>query len=73
MYRNTIPVIRKSPLTDQVVQELTKQILSGALAPGTLLKQGALAQQLTVSRTPLREAMRVLLADGLEVQLQECA
>ena len=68
MYRETIPVVRKSPLTDQVVQELTKQILSGALAPGTSLKQGALAQQLTVSRTPLREAMRVLLADGLLLQ-----
>ena len=40
-------------------------ILSGALAPGAGLPQAALAQQIGISTTPLREALRRLKQEGL--------
>jgi len=40
-------------------------IITGALPPGTQLKQAELARVLAVSRTPLREAFRMLQEEGL--------
>ncbi len=40
-------------------------ILSGELAPGAVLPQTALAQQIGISTTPLREALRRLKQEGL--------
>jgi DNA-binding GntR family transcriptional regulator len=40
-------------------------ILSGELAPGAVLPQAALAQQIGISTTPLREALRRLKQEGL--------
>ena len=48
-----------------VYGELRRRILSGALAPGARLNQEALAPELGVSVTPVREAVRRLLAEGL--------
>lgn len=44
---------------------LRKMILDGTLAPGTVLSQVELAESLGVSRTPLREALRMLQHEGL--------
>jgi len=52
-------------LVDEVAQLLRERIYSGAFAPGAKLRQEELADQLRVSRTPLREALRVLERDGL--------
>jgi DNA-binding GntR family transcriptional regulator len=52
-------------LVDEVAQLLRERIYSGAYPPGTKLRQEQLAEQLRVSRTPLREALRVLERDGL--------
>lgn len=60
--------LQRSPLTDQVVEQITARILSGQLTPGTPLRQARLANELSVSRTPLREALRVLRTDGLVIQ-----
>jgi DNA-binding GntR family transcriptional regulator len=65
-----LSAVQRSPLTDQVVAQITSRILSGELGPGTLLRQAQLAEQLSVSRTPLREALRVLFTDGLVTQQQ---
>jgi DNA-binding GntR family transcriptional regulator len=44
---------------------LRRQILEGTIPPGTILSQVQLAQQLGVSRTPLREALRLLQEERL--------
>ena len=53
---------RKSDLAYIRVREL---ILSGELAPGAVLPQASLAQQIGISTTPLREALRRLKQEGL--------
>lgn len=51
---------------NQVVDELGQLIVSGKLAPGEgLPREDLLAEQMQVSRTALREAMKVLVAKGL--------
>lgn len=57
-------LVRKTAV-ELVVDELRSRILSGQLAPGSALRQEALADELGVSRIPLREAMRLLSSEGL--------
>jgi DNA-binding GntR family transcriptional regulator len=52
-------------LVDQACSALRRLILAGDLRPGEELRQEVLATQLRVSRTPLREALNRLAADGL--------
>jgi DNA-binding GntR family transcriptional regulator len=54
-----------SSLHDRVVMELRQAILSGRLKPGERLIEGHLADELGVSRNPVREAIRVLASEGL--------
>ena len=44
---------------------LREQIFAGELPPGTFLDETALCDRLEISRTPLREALKVLTAEGL--------
>lgn len=55
----------KRGLHGSVVESLGRQIVVGELAPGTVLDIEQLEQELSVSRTVLREAFRVLSAKGL--------
>ena len=48
-----------------VLEHLRGCLLSGALKPGTVLSQGDVARRLDVSRTPVREALRMLQQEGL--------
>jgi DNA-binding GntR family transcriptional regulator len=50
---------------DMVYARLRRRILDGTLEPGVELAQAHLAKELGVSRTPLREALRMLSRDGL--------
>ena len=52
-----------------VYETLRQRIGSLALAPGTRLNEVELAGSLAVSRTPVREALRMLLSEGLVQQL----
>ncbi|NMM80997.1 GntR family transcriptional regulator [Acidovorax sp. SRB_14] len=52
-------------LHDEAAAQLREQIFAGALAPGSFLDEGALCERLAISRTPLREALKVLVAEGL--------
>lgn len=56
---------RHTPLRTQVREELRERIVTGALAPGTRLIERDLADQLGVSRVPVREALRMLEAEGM--------
>jgi DNA-binding GntR family transcriptional regulator len=51
--------------TDEAYESLRAAILGGEVAPGERLGEVELAEQLGVSRTPVREALRRLAADGL--------
>ena len=57
----------RQSLTDQIVAEVRRRIISGDLPEGTPLRQEKLAAELGVSRVPLREAIRQLEAEGLVV------
>jgi len=58
------PVSRRT-LGDNVLDTLRKTIIAGGFAPGDHLAEGTLAQQLGVSRAPVREAMMQLEREGL--------
>lgn len=58
-------VQRSKSLHEQTYQALRDSILSGDLAPGDRLIELQLAEQLQVSRTPIREAIRQLQREGL--------
>lgn len=52
-------------LHDDVADRLRGQIFDGQLAAGSFLDEVRLCEQLGISRTPLREALKVLVAEGL--------
>ena len=53
------------PLRDEVFNTLRERILKGVYKPGERLMEIHLADQLGVSRTPIREAIRMLELEGL--------
>ncbi len=53
------------PLADQVYEALRDAVIEGTYPEGTQLVQDALAEQLGVSRTPVRDALIRLAHDGL--------
>ncbi len=65
MVPSLAPVERAPALSDQVYQALRAQLRSGAIAAGRPLQEVQLAQQLGVSRTPVREALTRLASEGL--------
>jgi len=52
------------PLTAKVYRELRNRIIAGELAPGARLRERDLAQELGVSRIPVRQALPQLEAEG---------
>lgn len=57
--------LKAESLTDQAYQILKQKILSRELAPGTRIVDSQLARQFGISRTPIRDAIRCLVEDGL--------
>lgn len=53
------------PISDRIVATIQRRILSGEIAIGTWLRHGALAEEFGVSRTPVREALRILHSQGV--------
>jgi len=56
---------KSEPLRLRIAAVLRDAILDGDLRPGTPLTETALAEQLAVSRAPVREAIRILAKEGL--------
>src|SRR6478609_8207019 len=50
---------------EPVYDRVRTAILNGELAPGAIMSQVSLAEELGISRTPLREALRMLQSEGL--------
>src|SRR6185437_10976166 len=57
--------IRRQSTTEQAAEAVRQAILSGRLLPGTPLREAAVAAELGVSRSTLREAARTLESEGL--------
>jgi len=57
--------LRGSSMHDGVAARLRAMIFERELAPGALVDEKLLAEQWQISRTPLREALKVLVAEGL--------
>jgi DNA-binding GntR family transcriptional regulator len=57
--------IPRAALHEQVTQRLRQMLVESHIAPGAKLNERELAQVLQVSRTPLREAIKMLAAEGL--------
>lgn len=60
-----VPAARGVDRTDRAYQQIRDAILTMALQPGQQLQENALAEWLGTSRTPVREALRRLQAEGL--------
>ena len=55
----------RRPLHEETVDRLRDLIVQGELAPGSRLNERVLTARLSVSRTPLREAIKLLATEGL--------
>jgi len=60
-----MPKVERQRLHDAVVEHLQNLIIEGVLAPGVKLNEREVCERLGISRTPLREAMKVLASEGL--------
>lgn len=57
--------ISRMALHDQVAARLRTMLVEGRIPPGAKLNERVLCEQLRVSRTPLREAIKLLAVEGL--------
>lgn len=57
--------IARSALYEEVAERLRTAIFAHELAPGSWIDEQALADQFGISRTPMREALKVLASEGL--------
>jgi DNA-binding GntR family transcriptional regulator len=57
--------IHRRPLHDEATERIRDMIVEGRLAAGEWINETELCQQLQISRTPLREALKVLATEGM--------
>ena len=58
---------KKQTYSDQVAEHIRNEILNGNLPPGAAISEVAIAEELSISRAPVREAMQILIREGLIV------
>jgi DNA-binding GntR family transcriptional regulator len=63
--RPSTHILTAPALYEQVAERLRARIFAHELAPGGWIDEQALASEYGISRTPLREALKVLAAEGL--------
>lgn len=57
--------IERRPLHEELADQLRRLIVEGDLRPGEKISEKLLCDQFAVSRTPLREALKILATEGL--------
>ncbi len=57
--------------TDEIVSYVKRSILDGTYKPGTKVKELTLAKKLSISRAPIREALQILIKEGLVVWIPQ--
>ncbi len=57
-------IIEHKPLPDKIAEYIKTQIIQGKLKPGEKILEAQLAEDLNISRTPIREAIRLLECEG---------
>jgi DNA-binding GntR family transcriptional regulator len=57
--------IARPSLHDAIVTRVRDMVIEGRLAPGSRIHEGRLGEELGISRTPLREALKYLASEGL--------
>jgi DNA-binding GntR family transcriptional regulator len=60
--------VLKRTSAEEIRREIAARIIAGQMAPGTALDETQIAADFAVSRTPVREALRLLAASGLVEQ-----
>jgi len=63
--RPAATAITRTALYEEVAERLRAAIFAHELAPGSWIDEQALADQFGISRTPMREALKVLASEGL--------
>jgi DNA-binding GntR family transcriptional regulator len=63
--KTNVVSIPRAALHEQVAQRLRQMLVESRISPGAKLNERELAEVLQVSRTPLREAIKMLAAEGL--------
>jgi DNA-binding GntR family transcriptional regulator len=64
---NSVSAPRRGSLHEELAVSLREIIVNGELTPGTKVPEKDLCEAFGVSRTPLREALKVLAAEGLVI------
>jgi DNA-binding GntR family transcriptional regulator len=59
------PPLARRPLYEEVAEQLRQRIFARQLEPGAWIDELKIAAELGISRTPLREALKVLAVEGL--------
>jgi len=62
---NIIPEFKKESVAASIANYLRNAMISGLYKPGDKLREKDICEELNVSRTPLREAFRILQSEGL--------
>jgi len=57
--------LRSGSLADGAYRHVRDEILAGRLGPGSVVGEGAVAEQLGISKTPVRQALQLLHREGL--------
>lgn len=62
---------KKQTYTDLIVTYIKQSILDGTYKPGTKVKELVIAKKLSISRAPIREALQILIKEGLVVWIPQ--
>lgn len=72
MPNNQTKINSEDSISKVVAEKIREEIISGKLKPGDKLKEAFLSNQMQVSRTPIREAFRVLQSEGFLTYNPNC-